>query len=447
MAKHIVVLGSQWGDEGKGKVVDWLTDQADAVVRYQGGHNAGHTLVVNGVRTALSLIPSGILHEHVHCFIGNGVVVSLPVLFKELEMLEAKGLSVRDRLRVSSACPIILPTHIALDQAKERALGKSAIGTTGRGIGPAYEDKIARRGLRLGDLKDAATFKTQLKTLSDYHNFLLTEYYQVEAISMQTLLDETLAYADQLLPLLDDIAYRLSQLRQAGKTILFEAAQGTLLDIDHGTYPYVTSSNTTAGAVTSGAGVGPCYITDVLGVTKAYTTRVGSGPMPTELIDETGEHLRQKGKEFGTVTGRARRCGWFDAAAMRKSVQINSLTGLCITKLDILDGLPEVKICVAYMLNGTRVDMPPTDGDLFAQCTPVYETLPGWSSVTFGLTDEAQLPTAAKQYLSRIEALLGVPITLISTGPERHETIVTQQHETASQGTESKHATVKSHTT
>lgn len=425
MAKHIVVLGSQWGDEGKGKVVDWLTEGADAVVRYQGGHNAGHTLVIDGVRTALSLIPSGILHEHVSCFIGNGVVVSLPVLFKEIEMIEAKGVTVRDRLRLSPACPIILPTHAALDQAKEQSLGKAAIGTTGRGIGPAYEDKIARRGLRLSDLRNPELFKEQVTKLADYHNFILTQYYKVAPVPMATTLDATLAYAAQVLPLLDDIAYRLAQLRVAGKTILFEAAQGTLLDIDHGTYPYVTSSNTTAGAVTSGAGVGPCYITDVLGVTKAYTTRVGSGPMPTELTDEIGKHLGTKGKEFGTVTGRPRRCGWFDIAAMRKSVQINSLTGLCITKLDILDGLSEVKLCIAYDLNGQHLEMPPTDSDLYAACQPIYETMPGWSEITFGLTDEQQLPAAAKKYLERIEVLLGVPIKLISTGPQRHETIVT----------------------
>lgn len=430
MAKHIVVLGSQWGDEGKGKVVDWLTEDADAVVRYQGGHNAGHTLVINGVRTALSLIPSGILHEHVNCFIGNGVVVSLPVLFKEIEMIEAKGLNVRNRLRLSPACPLILPTHAALDKAKELSLGNSALGTTGRGIGPAYEDKIARRGLRLGDLKNPELFKQQIAKLAEYHNFILTQYYKAEPVSMQTLLDETLAYTEQLLPMLDDVSLRLAQLRVAGKTILFEAAQGTLLDIDHGTYPFVTSSNTTAGAVTSGAGVGPCYITEVLGVTKAYTTRVGSGPMPTELHDAVGQHLGEKGKEFGTVTGRKRRCGWFDVAAMRKSVQVNSLTGLCITKLDILDGLPEIKLCVAYDLNGERLEMPPIEGDAFAACKPIYETLPGWSDITFGLTDEAQLPLAAKRYLSRIEALLGVPIKLISTGPQRHETIVKEDHAT-----------------
>lgn len=430
MSKHIVVLGSQWGDEGKGKVVDWLTEKADAVVRYQGGHNAGHTLVINGERTALSLIPSGILHEHVHCFIGNGVVVSLPVLFKEIEMIEAKGLSVRDRLHLSPACPLILPTHIALDKAKELSLGNAALGTTGRGIGPAYEDKIARRGLRLGDLAYLERFKQQLTTLVEYHHFILTQYYKADPVPMQILLDETLAYADQLIPMLDDVSLRLAQFRQAGKTILFEAAQGTLLDIDHGTYPFVTSSNTTAGAVTSGAGVGPCFITEVLGVTKAYTTRVGSGPMPTELHDEVGRHLGEKGKEFGTVTGRKRRCGWFDAVAMRKSVQVNSLTGLCITKLDILDGLPEVKICIGYELKGERLEMPPIEGEAFSACTPIYETLPGWNDITFGLTDEAALPLAAKRYLSRIEALLGVPIKLISTGPQRHETIVKEDYAT-----------------
>jgi adenylosuccinate synthase len=426
--KCIVVLGSQWGDEGKGKVIDWLTEKADAVVRYQGGHNAGHTLVIDGERTALSLIPSGILRTHTQCFIGNGVVVSLPVLFKEIEMLEAKGVDVRSRLSVSPACPIILPTHIALDQAKEKSLGNAAIGTTGRGIGPCYEDKIARRGLRLGDiLRPKEAFLEQLRKQAAYHNFILEHYYHEPAISEEALLEATLAFKDALEPLLKEVGQTLDNMRRDNKVILFEAAQGTLLDIDHGTYPFVTSSNTTAGSVTAGAGLGPMYIDGVLGITKAYTTRVGSGPMPTELKDEVGEHLFEIGKEYGTVTGRRRRCGWFDVAAMRKSVQVNSLSGLCITKLDVLDGLKEVKLCVAYDCDGERLASPPSDTEKYARCTPIYETMSGWSDVTVGLTDAKGLPEAAKLYLARIEALLGVPIVLLSTGPGRHETIV--QHE------------------
>ncbi len=422
--KCIVVLGSQWGDEGKGKVIDWLTEKADAVVRYQGGHNAGHTLVIEGERTALSLVPSGILRPHTRCFIGNGVVVSLPVLFSEINMLEAKGVTVRSRLALSPACPIILPTHIALDQAKEKSLGNAAIGTTGRGIGPCYEDKIARRGLRLGDLLHPEQFLAQLKKQAAYHNFILENYYHESPVDESTLLAATLSLRDEVLPLLQEVGDILNKMRQEHKVILFEAAQGTLLDIDHGTYPFVTSSNTTAGSVTSGAGLGPLYINDVLGITKAYTTRVGSGPMPTELHDEIGEHLFSIGKEYGTVTGRRRRCGWFDVAAMRKSVQVNSLSGLCITKLDVLDGLKEVKLCVAYECDGERLSCPPTDTNRYNTCQPIYETLPGWDEVTAGLTDFAGLPENAKRYLARIEALLGVPIVLLSTGPGRHETIV-----------------------
>ncbi|MFI4956507.1 MAG: adenylosuccinate synthase [Gammaproteobacteria bacterium] len=426
--KCIVVLGSQWGDEGKGKVIDWLTEKADAVVRYQGGHNAGHTLVINGERTALSLIPSGILRTHTQCFIGNGVVVSLPVLFKEIEMLEAKGVDVRSRLSVSPACPIILPTHIALDQAKEKSLGNAAIGTTGRGIGPCYEDKIARRGLRLGDLlRPKEAFLEQLRKQAAYHNFILENYYHEAPVTEEALLAATLAFKDALEPLLKEVGQILDNMRRDNKVILFEAAQGTLLDIDHGTYPFVTSSNTTAGSVTSGAGLGPMYIDGVLGITKAYTTRVGSGPMPTELKDEVGEHLFEIGKEYGTVTGRRRRCGWFDVAAMRKSVQVNSLSGLCITKLDVLDGLKEVKLCIAYDYEGKQLASPPSDTEQYARCTPIYETMPGWDDVTVGLTDAKGLPEAAKRYLARIETLLGVPIVLLSTGPGRHETIV--QHE------------------
>lgn len=423
--KCIVVLGSQWGDEGKGKVIDWLTEKAAGVVRYQGGHNAGHTLVINGERTALSLIPSGILRTHTRCFIANGVVVSLPVLLKEIAMLEAKGVDVRSRLMISAACPLILPTHIALDQAKEKSLGNAAIGTTGRGIGPCYEDKIARRGIRLGDLLlPEAEFLEKLKKQTDYHQFILEHYYHEAPISQEALLEATLVLKEVVRPMIGEVSQTLDSMRREGEVVLFEAAQGTLLDIDHGTYPFVTSSNTTAGSVTSGAGLGPMYIDDVLGITKAYTTRVGAGPMPTELFDNVGEHLFDVGKEYGTVTGRRRRCGWFDAVAMRKSVLVNSLSGLCVTKLDVLDGLKEVKLCVAYECDGERLSFPPTDTAMFTRCKPIYETLPGWDSVTAGLTDAQALPENAKLYLARIEALLGVPIVLLSTGPGRHETIV-----------------------
>jgi adenylosuccinate synthase len=423
MSKNIVLLGSQWGDEGKGKVVDWYTEHADAVVRYQGGHNAGHTLVINGERTALSLIPSGILREHVQCLIGNGVVLSLPTLLSEIKMLEDKKVAVRDRLRISLACPIILPTHVALDRARETALGKSAIGTTCRGIGPSYEDKIARRGLRLSDLLHPDTFKERAKSLVDFHNFMLEHYYKVEPVSMQQVLAETLDLVDEIRPMMADVTQILANMRRDNKTVLFEAAQGTLLDIDHGTYPFVTSSNTTAGSVSSGSGMGPCYIDEVYGVTKAYTTRVGGGPMPTELQDHVGKHLSEKGHEFGTVTGRPRRCGWFDVAAMRKSVQVNSLTGLCVTKLDVLDGLKEIKLCVGYEFDGGRWDTPPADSSVYADCKPIYETMPGWSQVTFGETNFDNLPIEARNYLARIETLLDVPVVLLSTGPQRHQTI------------------------
>lgn len=424
MGKNVVLLGSQWGDEGKGKVVDYFTENADAVVRYQGGHNAGHTLVINGERTALSLIPSGILREHVQCLIGNGVVLSLPTLLSEIKMLEDKGVAVRDRLRISLACPIILPSHVALDRARETALGKSAIGTTCRGIGPAYEDKIARRGLRISDLLHPDTFKQRAESLVSFHNFMLEHYYKAEPVSMEKVYAETLDLVDEIRPMMADVTQILANMRRDNKFVLFEAAQGTLLDIDHGTYPFVTSSNTTAGAVASGSGMGPCYIDDVYGVTKAYTTRVGGGPMPTELHDHVGQHLFEVGHEYGTVTGRKRRCGWFDVAAMRKSVQINSLTGLCITKLDVLDGLSEIKLCVGYEYDGSVWASPPADSSVYADCKPVYETMPGWSEVTFGVTDYNALPEAARNYLSRIEELLEVPIVLLSTGPQRHQTIV-----------------------
>ncbi len=423
MGKCSVVLGSQWGDEGKGKVIDYLTEHADAVVRYQGGHNAGHTLVINGETTALSLIPSGILHDRVECFIANGVVISIPVLLKEMKMLENKNVEVRKRLHLSPACPIILPTHIALDKAREASLGNKAIGTTGRGIGPSYEDKIARRGLRLADLTHPEQFKERVAKLIEYHNFILEHFYHVTTISLENTLIDTLDLASHIVPLLTDVTQRLHELREANKTILFEAAQGTLLDIDHGTYPFVTSSNTTAGAVTSGSGMGPCYIDEVIGVTKAYTTRVGGGPMPTELQDTMGNHLREKGKEFGTVTGRPRRCGWFDVAAMRRSVQVNSITSLCITKLDILDGLDEIKLCVGYELNGKRLNVPPVDSAQYEQCKPIYETVPGWKGPTYALTQWNDLPDEAKHYLNTIAAHLKTPIKYLSTGPSREQMI------------------------
>lgn len=424
MASSVVVLGSQWGDEGKGKVVDWLAPFADAVVRFQGGHNAGHTLVIKGEKTALNLIPSGVLRDNASCIIGNGVVVSPEVLLRELEMLEAKGLEIRQRLYLSEAAPLLLPSHVKLDQAKEKQLGSGAIGTTGRGIGPAYEDKIARRGLRLGDLLHPQQLAEKLEVLLGYHNFLLAEYYQVEKLDYQQVLSELQQQAEQLRPMITDVTALLHQLREQGKRLLFEGAQGAMLDIDHGTYPFVTSSNTTAGGVATGTGVGPGYLESILGVVKAYTTRVGAGPMPTELDDAAGKHLAEKGCEFGTVTGRARRCGWFDAALMRKSVQVNSLTAMCLTKLDVLDGLTEVKICTHYLLDGEELTTPPSDVKMLANCEPVYEIMPGWQESTAGVTELSALPQAAKNYIARLEQLLDIPVELLSTGPERDEMAV-----------------------
>lgn len=424
MNNNIVVLGSQWGDEGKGKLVDLLTDRAQAVVRFQGGHNAGHTLVINGEKTALSLVPSGILREHVKCYIGNGVVLSPRVLLDEIAMLEKRGVKVRDRLRISAGCPLILPSHVALDKAREQALGKAAIGTTGRGIGPAYEDKAARRGLRVFDLFYPAEFASKLSALLEYHNFLLEHYYHTEPVDVQQVIEESLQLAEQIRPMVVDVVRELHELRANHANILFEGAQGAFLDIDHGTYPFVTSSNTTAGSVAGGSGFGPRYLDYVLGVTKAYSTRVGGGPMPTELNDEVGKHLAQRGHEFGTVTGRARRCGWLDIPLLRKSIQINSMTGLCITKLDVLDGLKEVKIATHYRLGNEEWQIPPVDTQQFAACEPIYETLPGWEGNTKGVTDMKLLPENAKKYLQRIEALTGLPIDILSTGPERNETII-----------------------
>lgn len=425
MAKNVVVLGTQWGDEGKGKVVDLLTDRASFVVRYQGGHNAGHTLVIDGEKTVLHLIPSGILRENVTCVIGNGVVLSPEALMKEMKMLEERGVPVKERLVISEACPLILPYHIALDVAREEARGNKAIGTTGRGIGPAYEDKVSRRGLRVGDLFNSEDFAQKLKEILEYHNFVLTHYYKAEPVNYEQVLADALAIADTLKAMVVDVTDVLDKARQNGQEIMFEGAQGTLLDIDHGTYPYVTSSNTTVGGVATGAGFGPLNLDYVLGIVKAYTTRVGSGPFPTELDCEVGQHLGVKGHEFGATTGRKRRTGWFDAVAMKRAVQINSITGFCLTKLDVLDGLESLQICTGYKdQQGNIQDVPPMAADGYELVEPVYEEMPGWTDNTFGVTEYDALPQAAKDYIARLEELTGVPIDIISTGPDRNETII-----------------------
>ncbi|MGB5562013.1 MAG: adenylosuccinate synthase [Sedimenticolaceae bacterium] len=424
MGKNVVVIGTQWGDEGKGKIVDLLTDKADAVVRFQGGHNAGHTLVIQGRKTVLHLIPSGILRDDVRCLIGNGVVLSPGALLEELEMLEAGGVEARSRMGISESCPVILPYHIALDQARESARGKKAIGTTGRGIGPCYEDKVSRRGIRLGEMLDAEHFKERLREVMDYHNFSLEHLFKFETVDYQQVLDQTLAQAEQIRPLIEDVPGSLHTLRRQGRSVMFEGAQGALLDIDHGTYPYVTSSNTIAGGAACGSGVGPCDIDYVLGIVKAYTTRVGAGPFPTELFDADGDYLGEKGHEFGATTGRKRRCGWLDAVALRRSLQINSVTGMCITKLDVLDGLDTVKICVAYRLDGQEVDIPPVGADRFERCEPVYIEMPGWKESTVGAKTRDELPETARSYLRKVEELCETPIDIISTGPDREETIV-----------------------
>ena len=424
MGKNVVVIGTQWGDEGKGKVVDLLTDQAAAVVRFQGGHNAGHTLVIDGQTTVLHLIPSGILRDNVLCLIGNGVVLSPAALLEELDMLDKAGVPARARLKISESCPLILPYHIALDQARERARGKKAIGTTGRGIGPAYEDKVSRRGLRLGELLDPAHFTERLREVMEYHNHALQHYFKAEPVDYQRVLDEALAQAEQIAPMVTDIPGLLHRMRREGRDIMFEGAQGALLDIDHGTYPYVTSSTTTAGGAASGSGVGPRHIDYVLGIVKAYTTRVGAGPFPTELFDDDGNHLGEKGHEFGATTGRQRRCGWLDTVALRRSLDINSVSGMCITKLDVLDGLETLKIAVSYSLNGESITTPPAGADLIEQCTPEYIEMPGWSESTVGAKNFDDLPAAAKAYLNKIEELCETPIAIISTGPDRAETIV-----------------------
>lgn len=412
MGSNVVVIGTHWGDEGKGKVVDLLTEDAKAVVRFQGGHNAGHTLVVNGEKTVLHLIPSGILRTHVECLIGNGVVLSVPALFEEIQNLEATGIDVRSRLMVSPGCPLILPHHVALDLMRENVRGNQAIGTTGRGIGPAYEDKVSRRGLRVGDLYKPDYFKTSLEQIMDYHNFVLVNYFNSEKVDLNETLDASLVYAEELEPVVGDVVDRLSVLRKADANILFEGAQGSLLDIDQGTYPYVTSSNTTAGAIGSGCGVGPLHLDYILGITKAYTTRVGSGPFPTELFDSVGSHLADKGKEFGSTTGRPRRCGWFDASALKRVIQINSISGLCITKLDVLDGLDKISICIDYE---------DKTGD---DSNPVYRELPGWQESTVGVKRIDQLPPNAQAYIKVIEESCEIPIDIVSTGPDREDTIL-----------------------
>ena len=424
MGRNVVILGSQWGDEGKGKIVDLLTDKASLVARFQGGHNAGHTLVIDGIKTALHLVPSGILREHVTCVIGNGVVVAPDALLKEISMLEKRGVRVRDRLKVSGSCPLILSYHVALDIAREAVRGNAKIGTTGRGIGPAYEDKVARRALRLGDLANMDVFTEKLREVLEYHNFALTQFYKTDAVDFDKTLAEAKEWAAELLPMKADVTKILHDARDAGEHILFEGAQGSLLDIDHGTYPYVTSSNTTAGGAATGTGFGPLYLDYVLGITKAYTTRVGSGPFPTELDCEIGQYLGEKGHEFGTTTGRSRRCGWFDAVALRQAVRINSISGICLTKLDVLDGLDEVNICVGYVrADGSDAGIPMHSDD-FKNITPVYESMPGWSDVTVGAQHLADLPQAARDYITRIEELTGAPVDIVSTGPDRVETIV-----------------------
>ena len=424
MNKNVVVIGTQWGDEGKGKIVDWLTDHAQGVVRFQGGHNAGHTLVIGNKKTVLHLIPSGILRSNVTCYIGNGVVLSPQALLAELRMLEEAGVDVRSRLKISEACPLILPYHVALDLAREAARGADKIGTTGRGIGPAYEDKVARRAIRLQDLFYRERFAAKLGEVLDYHNFVLKNYFHAETVDFQRTLEEALALAEQIRPMVADVSNMLYKANQAGEKLLFEGAQGSLLDVDHGTYPYVTSSNTTAGGAATGSGVAPQMLSYVLGITKAYTTRVGSGPFPTELEDEIGQHLAKKGHEFGSTTGRARRCGWFDAAALKRSIQVNGVSGLCVTKLDVLDGMETLRIGVGYDTGGSVKDIFPVGAEELADCVPVYEEMPGWKESTEGIKRYEDLPVNAKNYLKRMEEVCGVPVDIISTGPDREETIV-----------------------
>jgi adenylosuccinate synthase len=426
MTKNVVVVGTQWGDEGKGKIVDWLTESVSGVVRFQGGHNAGHTLVIGERKTILRLIPSGILRPGVRCYIGNGVVLSPQALLSELDELARAGVDAESRMVVSGNCPLILDYHVAVDQAREVRKGDAKIGTTGRGIGPAYEDKVARRAVRAQDLFDEARFADRVREAMDLHNFMLVNYLGAPAIDPQGVIDRTLALAPRLKPMIDDVSYRLNEVMRRGEALLFEGAQGTLLDVDHGTYPFVTSSNTVAGAASAGAGVAPQRLNYVLGITKAYSTRVGSGPFPTELLDETGERLRERGQEFGSVTGRPRRCGWFDGAGLRRAVQLNGLTGLALMKLDVLDGLPTVKLGVGYRHQGKLTDILPYGADEVAACEPVYEDFPGWTDSTFGVKRWEDLPSNARRYLERLVEVVGVPIAIVSTGPERDQTILLQ---------------------
>jgi adenylosuccinate synthase len=424
MNKNIVILGTQWGDEGKGKIVDWLTKNAHAVVRFQGGHNAGHTLVINGQKIVLRLIPSGIMHAHVQCYIGNGVVISPQALYEEIRALEANGIPVRERLKISASCFLVLPHHVALDAAREKALAGAAIGTTGRGIGPAYEDKVARRGLRIADLLTPERFNLKLTELLKYHNFMLQEYYRCAPINIADTLDELYEIGNYLKPMVTDVVQALTELRQQKANIIFEGAQGSSLDLDHGTYPFVTSSNTTAGYAATGSGFGPCHFDYVLGLTKAYTTRVGSGPLVTELHDEIGAWIAKAGHEFGSVTGRARRCGWLDTVTLNRAIQINSVSGLCLTKLDVLDELTEIKICVAYQRNGNKMQSLPLHCEDYKEIEPLYETLPGWQQSTLNIQKFEDLPERAIQFVKRIEQLTQTPIAMISTGPERDATII-----------------------
>ena len=424
MGRNVVVVGTQWGDEGKGKIVDLLTDRVSAVVRFQGGHNAGHTLVIDGHKTVLHLIPSGILRDGVQCLIGNGVVLSLPALMEEMDGLVEQGVPVFERLRISPACPLILPSHVALDQSRERARGAAAIGTTERGIGPAYEDKVARRALRVSDLFLREQFAAKLGEILDYHNFVLKHYFRAPIVDFNETLDEAMRHAERVAPLVSDVTGTLHALHEAGDAILFEGAQGTLLDIDHGTFPFVTSSNTVAGAASTGTGIGPNQLDFVLGIVKAYTTRVGAGPFPTELHDDMGAHIARVGAEFGATTGRPRRCGWFDAVALSRSIVNSGVTGLCVTKLDVLDELETIRICVGYRIDNEVISTPPVIVDRYAEVEPVYEDMPGWQSSTVGITEYDALPQAARDYLARIEAIVDTPIDIVSTGPGREQTIV-----------------------
>ena len=424
MQRSVVVLGTQWGDEGKGKIVDLLTEKVDLVVRFQGGHNAGHTLVIDGEKTVLHLIPSGILHEGVQCLIGNGVVLCPEALLEEMDHLEKRGVNVKSRLVLSPSCPVILPYHVALDQAREVARGKNAIGTTGRGIGPAYEDKVARRGLRLADLFNPELTSERIRSALDYHNFVLTNYLKADPICADKTIEIALKQAEELKPLCQDVTQMIIDSRSNGGKILFEGAQGTMLDIDHGTYPFVTSSNTTSGGVCTGSGIGPRDVDYVLGITKAYTTRVGSGPFPTELSDEVGDRIAERGAEFGATTGRSRRCGWLDVVALRRSIQINGIDGLCVTKLDVLDGLEEIKICTGYRYKGELIHTPPLNIADYHMCEPVYESMPGWESDHAGIQDVNRLSENARAYLDRVEQLVDCPIHIISTSPEREDNII-----------------------